>query len=77
MSILFRLRRRIEDLLISEVPGPYPEHTTPDMDGHRDSGDMTLGRASLEAQLQARGSAGTGGTVVSSGKDDFSRPSLD
>jgi hypothetical protein len=77
MSILSRLRRRLEDLLISEMPGPYPEHTAPDVDGRRDSGDMGLGRASLEAQLQARGSAGTGGTIVSSPKDDFSRPPLD
>ena len=74
MSLLGRLRRKLVDLLISEVPGPYPDSVPPDIDGRRDSDAPGHDRAVLDAQLQARGSAGGGGTVVSGPHDGFGPP---
>jgi hypothetical protein len=79
MSVLARLRRKVTDLLISEVPGPYEPGAPPDPDGRRGSDQVDHDRASLDAQVQARGSAGMGGTVVSSPivvgpEDDRGRP---
>jgi hypothetical protein len=73
MSIVSRLRRKLVDLLISEVPGPYPDSVPPDIDGRRDSNAPGHDRAVLGAQLQARGSAG-GGTVVSGQHAGFGPP---
>lgn len=51
--------------IASELPGPPSDPPPPDADGRR-QGDLDVSRASLEAQLQAKGSAAMGGTMVSS-----------
>jgi len=57
--------RRVLGAIIGELPGPPAETAAPpDADG-RCAGDLDPGRAALDAQLQAKGTIGTGGTVVS------------
>ena len=59
-----RTIHRIIAAIVGELPGPPPETAAPpDADGRR-SWDLDAGRASLDAQLQAKGTAGMGGTVV-------------
>lgn len=70
MGIRERLSRLI-DTLLDQIPGPPPEPPPPDADGRRE-GDLDYERAVLEAQLQAKGSAATSGTVV--GSDPFPPP---
>jgi hypothetical protein len=61
-------------VLISEAPGPWPDSVPPDVDGRRDTDAPGFGRAALDAQLQARASAGMGGTIVSGLHDGFGPP---
>jgi hypothetical protein len=62
---LFRWVSGLLDRIVGELPGPPPGPPPPDADGRR-QGEIDLSRASLEAQLQAKGSAAAGGTMVSS-----------
>jgi hypothetical protein len=56
---------RLLGRLAGQIPGPPPDPPPPDPDGRR-QGDLDITRAILDAQLQAKGSAAMGGTMVSS-----------